>query len=401
MAKLSLIRTPWSQQFRRIRYQLVPVVVFGVSILLTMWLWGRHSGAPNAVGEVEVVRYEMTAPVDGVLVSLTGRRWELFDRVKRDTVVARLDDRPTWALLATIQREVGRLRAELAATRARTQRELAAARMDHANQERRQRTELRQLAVDVERLRLDILDRKVLIQPDRVELQRLGEQYQATKEAYETKAETSYTLAEIRLLRDTVEQRIESNEKALAEAEKQMAIVLARKASAAKELQEATSRPAAPQADIETFLAPVQAAISVEEARMDELDVQIKSLSICSPISGTVCAIYRRPGQAVRAGEPILAIAIEQSQHVISYVREYQSIRPRKGMKVDVRTRGVPRKAITGEVQEVGPQVAEVPPHHLRDPQVLEWGLPVRIAVPEVSSLPPGELVDLTFQPVP
>ena len=397
MADPPRIRTPWSQQFRRIRYQLVPVVAFGVALSLTLWLWRRQAAMPHAVGEVEVVRYEMAAPFDGLLAPLRGQPVERFDRVNRGAVVARLDDRPTGALLATIQMEVRRLQAELAATKARAQQELAVARMDLANEQRRQRTEIRRLAIDIERLRLDILDRKALIQTDRIELQRLDQQLKATKDAHEKHVETSYTLADVRLLRDTVKQRVESNERALVEAEEQLKIVSARKDGAASDSQAPPSASAATLPNIETLLAPVRTAVSVQEARMREVEIQIQSLEIHAPISGTIHEIYRRPGQAVRAGEPILAIAVDQSQHVISYVRQDQSVQPTKGMKVNVRTRGVPRRMVEGEVERVGPQVAEVPLHHLRDPSVQEWGLPVRIAVPDVSGLPPGELVDIIF----
>jgi hypothetical protein len=42
--------------------------------------------------------------------------------------------------------------------------------------------------------------------------------------------------------------------------------------------------------------------------------------------------------------------------------------------------------------------VEAVPPHQLRDPKTVEWGLPVRIVLPTGAILRPGELVDVTFK---
>jgi hypothetical protein len=44
--------------------------------------------------------------------------------------------------------------------------------------------------------------------------------------------------------------------------------------------------------------------------------------------------------------------------------------------------------------------VEPVPAHQLRDPKVLEWGVPVRITVPAGLTLKPGELLDVAFSPV-
>jgi len=399
--KLSRIRTPLSQQFRRIRYQLIPVLAFGGSLILALRLWERHAGTPMAVGEIEALQFQMTAPVAGILAEVPGKAWHRFDKVAQGDVVARLDDRIAEAALATVRKELGQLKAELAATEARTYQELAAATRDFANQERRRRAELRQVAIDVEQLRLDILDRKALIETDRIELRRLEEQYAASRKAYEQKAETSYTLTDIQLLRDTVKRRVESNEKALAEAEEQMRTMAARKQAAAEALQKLSASAMSPSSDVGVFLGPVEAAIDTQEARVTELELQAQSLAIRAPVSGTILEIYRRPGQPVQPGELIMTLAIDQSQHVISYLREQHAVRPTKGMRVSVRTRSMPRKTVKGQVEQVGPQVAEVPPHHLRDPNVPEWGLPVRIAVPDLSALPPGELVDVSFEPTP
>jgi hypothetical protein len=70
-------------------------------------------------------------------------------------------------------------------------------------------------------------------------------------------------------------------------------------------------------------------------------------------------------------------------------------------MNVSVQVRTIPRDAAWTLVERVGPQIASVPQHHLRDPKVPEWGLPVRIPVPSALKVKPGELVDVAFNRVP
>jgi hypothetical protein len=50
--------------------------------------------------------------------------------------------------------------------------------------------------------------------------------------------------------------------------------------------------------------------------------------------------------------------------------------------------------------------VEKIPPEHLRDPRLLEWGIPVHVAIPidplrpgQPIKVRPGELVDLFFRP--
>ena len=65
-------------------------------------------------------------------------------------------------------------------------------------------------------------------------------------------------------------------------------------------------------------------------------------------------------------------------------------------MQVNVRPRNSQQVAVA-DIEHVGPQVELVPPQLLRDQKLMEWGLPVRIRIPESLPLRPGEVVDLKF----
>jgi len=134
------------------------------------------------------------------------------------------------------------------------------------------------------------------------------------------------------------------------------------------------------------------------ETKITELEQKILSQDIKAPISGTIVAIHRFPGQAVTAGQDIMTIASEKGDYIVTYVRQTQIIQPKDGMIVNVHLRSAPR-TLRSHVLAVGPAIEKLPPEHLRDSRILEWGLPVHIAIPPDTNLRPGELVDLFFRP--
>jgi multidrug resistance efflux pump len=134
------------------------------------------------------------------------------------------------------------------------------------------------------------------------------------------------------------------------------------------------------------------------QAKIQELEQKVLAQDIKAPISGTVVTIHRYPGQAVNAGQAIMTIASEKGEYIVTYVRQTQVIQPTPGMAVNVHLRSAPR-TIRSHVQSVGPAIEKIPPEHLRDPRITEWGLPVHISIPPDTKLRPGELVDLFFRP--
>lgn len=381
MSQFPRIRTPWTQQWRRVRYQLLPVVIFGSAVVVSIWLWGRHFGLPLTVGEVHAVRVDAVAPADGTLGVLPGKPLELFDPVEARQVVARLDDRAAVTALARMQGDLARLRIDLESTIV-TSREREAARQQDMQRE------ARALALDIEKLRLGIVERAGLIETDKAELIRLNEKYNAFKPIVDRGIESRVVLVDLELERDVVQKRMEGTRKALDEAEVQ-------KVACQERLAKFSSSQLA---DVAKLLAPIRESIAVEEKRVADLRRQIESLEVHAPFAGTITAVFCRPGQTVVAGTPILTIAATQGQYIVSYVRQEQRVVPVVGLAVDVRARSLPRQSSRSQIEEVGPQVEPVPLHQLRDPKVPEWGLPVRIAIPAGLQLRPGELVDVAIK---
>jgi multidrug resistance efflux pump len=143
----------------------------------------------------------------------------------------------------------------------------------------------------------------------------------------------------------------------------------------------------------------LKAMIDSKQQELADADLKIESLQVRSPITGTVTHVHLRPGQAAQAGNPILEISADRSVAIVAYLRQDQQlINPTRGMPVQVTLNRKPAQTVMGQVETVGGQVESVPNRQLRDQKVPEWGLPVRVAVPEGVALRPGEIVTLDFK---
>lgn len=381
MPELRPVRTPLRQHWRRIRYQLVPVLTFCVLVVTTSWLWRRHRQLPNAVGEVEVIRVAVRSQYGGVLTSLESGPLQVFDPVQAGQTVACLGDSPAQAALLALRKEAEALASDLAAVTEQIRQEEADRGYDRM-------IEARRLAVDVERCRLTILGLRTEIESDRAALVRLERLLAAAREALARAAATEMEVTDLTGQRDTVLERVRGNTHSVSQAEADLQAVQARLRS------HPTSRPA----DLAAYIEPIRRRRAAQEARVQEVSLQIAALTIRSPILGTICSILCHPGQAVQPGEDILIIAAGRGEHIVSYVREHQRIEPQVGMPVAVRPRSAPGTSVQAQIVRVGPQVEEVPPHQRLFPARMEWGLPVLISIPEGLHLRPGELVDIAFQ---
>lgn len=374
------IRTPWPRRWERWRRTVLPLVTFVGSAVLLTWLWRDHGALPGGIGEVEAIRVDVVARVDGTLVPLSQPLTTLFERVHAGQVVARLDDRSAQTKLETVRAEIVRLRKSMEVEQARIA-------LSEADRQEGHLRDVARLAWEFEQFRLGVLDRQATMEADRVVLQRHETRLGFLTPLHEQGMVSDVEFSDEQLLLQEVRKRLDTNAAILKENEKQQQ-------AAAERL---SSFPPLALAEVNALLTSVQAAIAVEESRIREVQLEIENLESRAPLAGTVVAVHRYPGQSVRAGDPILTIASEQARHIVSYVPQERSATTMVGEGVVVRARAAgsqPRESI---VESVGPQVELVPVHQRRNPQVPEWGLPVRVLLPEGLDVRPGELIDVTF----
>jgi multidrug resistance efflux pump len=387
------IPTPLHQRWLRLRFRLLPVLMFLVAASLGIWLWGQHSGLLSTVGEVEAIRMVITAPADGRLV-IADQDWQLFQEVKEGQVLVRMDDGPSRLAIATLQKQVEQLKKQLAATRAQMEREFADLALRTRSLEYERIIRLRRLALDIEERTLDKLDRQAMVESDKIELTRLSEQYAQLEALRKQGNETPERVRDIRLQRDVVQERLRRNQDYLTEADLQLTAARKRKNELAVSPEDVPTTQPAP---METFLGPVRAGIAIVQAEMTQIELDIKNLEVCASFNGVVREIFYGAGQTIRMGEPVMTIVARDASHVVCYVRDHQRIQPQLHMKVKVRVRSLPIRTVAGTVDQVGPQVVRIPRQHLHDPQLVEWGLPIRVRIDRAAGLRPGEMVNLIF----
>ncbi len=381
MTRPARIPTPLSQHFRRFRHQGLPVLVFAGLLVGLGALWNTQQTRQWATGEAYAVSIDLTAPADGMLSRIPFTA-EPLAQVREGDTVAQLDSGPLTAEIDAMRGDLEALRAQVEATEA----ELA---LDQARDQRDQALALRRLALDVHRHELDILDRRAQLQTDRIELLALEAELNAIEAVHAVGAETDYTLENIRLQRDVARQRVVGGEAGLERAKAHLADLNERLATYG-ELPDTDPR-------LGAMLGPIREAIAAQQSRVRQLELQREALTVASPIDGQITAVYRRPGQAVSLGEPIMTIvSAEPSIEVISYVRDGAQRMPRVGDEVRLRPRSGPPGVISGRVVRVGAGFVPVPSRQLRDQQRLEWGVPVCIAI-QAPGLRPGELVNVAF----
>ena len=375
------IPVPWKLRWRRFRYTTLPMLGFFGFLFAVLWLWTNAGEMPHAIGEVEAVRVNVSSAVGGLLAPLPQGDWKLYQMVEADQIVAQLDDRLLKAQMATLQQDLARLQKEVDA---------AAAKLKTSEADRAQTylAESIQLRVELAARRLAALMQQVQVEVDRLEAERTNTYLECIRPLYEKKMISEQELNNARLYRDEAAKRLAENVKVGGEAQSQE-----------KEAQERVNRlPDFLPADVAQELAPLRAAIDVQQTRIAGLDMEIKRLTIRSPISGMICAINHWPHENVPAGEPIVTVASEQGRYLVSFVRQEQHVEPKQGMAVDVRKRAIISAAVQTVVESVGPQVEPIPQHLCRDPKIPEWGLPVRITLPAKFTGRPGELFEITFK---
>lgn len=380
-ASMAPIPTPPWLRVRRAIERYGAAIALLVSVLVAIALWERYEPMSGVVGVVHAERWEITALEDGLLVPLADGSLERFGSVQAGSVVARLDDRP-------LQAELSVLRAEIAVTRAEVQATTASLRMERADRLRDQALTMQRLRVDMQDLRLDVLDRRSTVEALSIELQRAEEQLEQSRRLQERGAETAFAMRLLELEAQRLRTQVQEEQEALTQASR----ALQRAEREMRELPDAADEA------LDAMLAPLQARIQVHEAMLDALVLRLESLQLVAPAAGQVTEILRKPGEIVRAGEPLLYIAEPDASHIVAWVPNRSTRIPEVGQGVRVRRLQEPAAEYRSQVMALGVQVEVIAEEHRRDARQIEHGIPVRVSLPEAFAALPGERLDIRFE---
>jgi len=311
MERPGKIRTPLRRRLQWVRCRLVPLVVWLGVVAVVVMFWRERVAMFDAPGMIEAERQAVIAPLQsGTLVGLTVG---LSQEVQPGTVVARLDDAAVRAGLEVAQAELKRLQAELQATERRLRDE---AELERANLF----SKTRNYAVRTEQLRLDKLDRMIQLENDQVELQRLGAMLERSRALHDRSVIGDQEYDDVKFRYEALKRKIAASKEALTVVERQLAAALDA-GGMPDELVRAES--------IEVALKPLREAINVQLKRLDEVRLQREALVLRSPIGGVITAVYRRVGDTVLAGDPVVAVADLGTMQVVSFVEQGRPLEPR------------------------------------------------------------------------
>jgi multidrug resistance efflux pump len=356
------IPIPTQQRWQELRQRVLPVLVFVCALGAIAFLWKDHTGSRVIVGQAEPVLSNASCYKPGMLAELKVTR---FQRVKAGDPIGRVlvtDPKILASSLAVIQAEIESLRANM--------RPVAVQQHN---------------AMDYDQLRLDWMKQRTQLAAARVNLELAGTEFHRMEELFKDKIVAERVYDQAKAARDRLQNEVENLTKLVDEVEQNL-----------QTLQLTNSK------QISTVsIDPLRAAIAVQESKLQLTEAELSPITVTAPIDGIIETIFHRAGESVIAGQPIVAVATLNPVRIVGYLRPPISDDPKPGMKVEVRTRGLPRAIGSAHIVEIGTQLEAVPVT-LVGPMKLantELGLPVEISLPPTLKIRAGELVDIVLLP--
>ena len=380
MKILPVIPTPPALRWREFRIRALPAIVFVAGVVASVWIWTQHLAAPTLVGEVEVRRAHVASTLPGRVARLNVDR---FAEVRVGEVIAEV----FICEPAYLESSIGVVKAES---------EVLRLQLDPL-------VTVERIKVDVERLRLDLLDQKVMLANTQVQL-RYAESECDRLAALHADGSGLVSTSDLELAqrdRDSLRADIQSRVELVKQIEANLA----------------TLRSSRPLPQDSPLPEGWRAALDLQEQRLRQVLAEFGPISLPAPIDGTVSTVYRRPGESITAGEPIVTITATRGDRIVAYLLPPWRTEPEVGMAVEVRSRSGHRPAGIGHITHVGGHLDLItssigataslrPANFAAQPlipsasqagQMLPTGLPLAISVPDGLRLVPGEPVDLRF----
>ena len=365
MEPLPPIPSPPGHYWREFRVRVTPTFIFLGALCAVILIWRDHVNPPSLLGEVEVIRENVTSPKPGVLVQMN---MSGFQTVKAGDPVAQVittEPKVLAASLRVIQAEIDLLRANPV--------------LDQQS-----------YAVTYNRLRLEWLQERVDYFTAQVKLQQAERDLHRSEELFKEKIISEQLVEDARSAKDALKVEVEQRSQLLVE----------------QDLRQAELRPALNSSETNTSssatLDPLQAAISLQEEKLRLTEVELGPITLTIPMDGMISTVFRRSGETIMAGEPILTISSPTSGRIIGFLRQPLSFAPKVDMPVEVRSRSSRRGFSQSKILQVGTQMEPITASLLPvlNPRAVERGLPILLGLPADLDLFPGELVELTIRPL-
>lgn len=281
---------------------------------------------------------------------------------------------------ATAEAELERLKAELEAAEAQWEAESRDRTRDALDTQRR-------LAVDVEQARLNILEVKTDLEPNRAMLKDHELEVKIAEDLFKDNAIASYELQKIKNECEVIRQTVEADEQLLEQAEDNYA-------KAQLRLDEFNQfSPLHP--SLTKIMEPFAKAVAVQEKLLEEIMRPRDTLVLTAPFDGVVSNLMYKAGQAVLRDIPIMTLVKPTPDYVTAWVPPKKMHNLRLDMPVQIVSRTAPLQAAESRITHISPSMELLPERMWKSPDYPEWGQVVIIPIQPGMKLVPNEIVSI------
>jgi len=327
------------------------------------------------IGLVRSPEVEVASTIDGRIDNLS---IALYQFVETGEVIATFDPAQIQAGIATARTELTQLRSELGAERARLENVERVNGFDRAMELRRYLSDESEARIEGLQVQGNIASNVIQEQRLRVRLTRLqalaAQGLTPTAEIEELELRIERTAAEIASDRELLASNLEE-------------LVNARQRT--EFYRESLPEPA----QHDPIIEPLDLALDVQEAAIDELLIAARELVVRAPVDGHVASLFGHRGRVVMAGDPLLSL-------IPSGVLEVEVFIPESdlgALKVDdtVLLTSIldPTLSVESLVVRIAPDVRALPNRLWLDPAIPEYGRAALVRGTPSLSLSPGERV--------
>ncbi|MBN1804213.1 MAG: efflux RND transporter periplasmic adaptor subunit [Sedimentisphaerales bacterium] len=232
----------------------------------------------------------------------------------------------------------------------------------------------RRLAVDMERARLEVLDIKSTLEPDRLTLKDLEVEIEIVKSLIKEHAAEAYELQKAQSQYDILKETVTQTEQLLAQAQKNYESAQLRKDEFDQTI------PFSPQLS-DKELAPLRKAILVQENRVNEFIKQQDIIVLTAPFDGIISTLNCYAGQTVVRGDAIMTIIKPTPEFITAWVPQKGMERFSQNTKVEVISQNSNRQSFVSQVSNISPSVELIPQRLWQNPTIPEWGRAIQIPI--------------------
>ncbi len=387
MAKKRRIQTPISQHWNHFRTGLLPLIAFLACIWVTMSLWERRANQGTIVAEAEATNIDVASGAAGNLIELQNKEegWQVWDEVVKGDILAQLDTRLLDKEIEVVIGETDQFIADLQATQLRTEVDLIGIQQGYKRDANNRYNQYIDLLLQQAQLERDVF-------VDRRERELIQGNLEIQQRAFEKKAVPASVIVDLTNQLRVVNERIERN--------MYLGRTIRQKKEAAEQNWNDFKGKLGGLPELDAMRENLNTAREAQKARIELLTLKIENMTIRSPADGKIAVIHKRPSESITEGEAVMTIASDEAEYAVGYWRENHSQRPSETMVVSVRLRQPDSVEYTANIEEIGPQYGQVPLHQQKDPSRPEYGIPVKVRIPDElqGMVRPGEVGHLIYR---